>query len=65
MSQTKEGAIKTRETNYRLYGEDYYRVIGKAGGSAKVPKGFALMTPEKRSEAGRLGGQISRRTKHA
>lgn len=62
MSQTKEGGIKTRETNYRLYGEDYYRTIGRQGGLKKVPKGFAL-NKELAKEAGRRGGQISRRGK--
>jgi hypothetical protein len=61
MSQTKEGGIKTRETNYRLYGEDYYRTIGRQGGLKKVPKGFAISG--KAAEAGKIGGQISRRGK--
>lgn len=29
----------------------------KKGGSAKVPKGFALMSPEKRKEIARKGGK--------
>jgi hypothetical protein len=28
---------------------------GKVGGLARVPKGFAAMTPEQRAEAGRRG----------
>lgn len=43
------------------YGEDYYKMIGSLGGRKKVPKGFALMTPEKRSLCGQKGGRISRR----
>ena len=34
--------------------------MGKKGGKAMVPKGFAL-NPEKAAEAGRRGGTISRR----
>jgi general stress protein YciG len=43
---------------------DFYKKIGKIGGSApnETPKGFAAMTPEKRSAAGKVGGKISRRT---
>ena len=51
------------EANKRLYGEDYYARIGALGGSAKVPKGFALMPKSKVSEAGRKGGYISKRGK--
>ena len=32
------------------------RLGGRKGGKAKGPKGFALMTPEQRREAGRTGG---------
>lgn len=62
MSGTKAGGQKTRETNKRKYGENFYQEIGHIGGSRKVPKGFALNI-ERAREAGRKGGQISRRTK--
>lgn len=44
----------------------FYTKIGSKGGSkthadGARPKGFAAMTPEKRSAAGRLGGQRSGR----
>lgn len=39
----------------------FYRDIGSIGGKAKVPKGFALMTPEQRSAAGKKGGSVRRR----
>ena len=32
------------------------REAGRRGGQAKVPKGFALMSPEKRLEAWKKGG---------
>lgn len=65
MPGNKEGGKKTAKTNYKRYGKDFYARIGAMGGSAKtnVPKGFAAMDPEKRKEAGRKGGQRSRRTK--
>ena len=66
MSGTKAGAQKARTTNVKKYGEDFYKEIGKIGGSRGAKdgaiKGFAAMTPEKRAEAGRKGGTISRRT---
>lgn len=43
------------------YGKDYYKKMGSLGGSRRVPKGFAMMTPEKRSLCGQKGGRISRR----
>ena len=62
MSGTIEGGRAAAETNVKKYGEDFYRNIGAKGGKAKVPKGFAL-NKELAASAGRLGGQISRRTK--
>lgn len=63
MAGTKEGGRKTAITNKAKYGEDIYSRIGRIGGSAKVPKGFALMDKEKVSLAGQKGGRISRRGK--
>lgn len=40
---------------------DFYKKIGSKGGSAKVPKGFATMTPEERRAAGKKGGKVSRK----
>ena len=74
MAQTKAGAIKTRETNKRKYGDDYYKKIGAMGGSVKNPnKGFGydnrtvieklLRKPKRAQLAGQVGGRISRRSK--
>ena len=60
MSGTKAGGQKTAETNKLKYGNDYYRRIGKIGGSRRVVKGFAT-NPELASRAGKIGGRISRR----
>lgn len=69
MAGTKAGAAKTRETNIRKYGADYYQRMGKVGGAAvhTKPRGFAWMKAngqvEKVSRAGTLGGSISRKPK--
>ena len=36
------------------------KCAGSLGGRVSVPKGFAMMAPEERIEAGRKGGSISR-----
>jgi general stress protein YciG len=41
---------------------DFYKRIGSRGGSKTgIEKGFSLMSYEKRAEAGRKGGRISKR----
>lgn len=61
MSGTKAGAKLTALKNKQLYGEDFYCVIGRKGGSKKgVAKGFAL-NKDRAKEAGRKGGIVSRR----
>lgn len=64
MAGTIAGGAKARETNKSKYGQDYYHIIGSAGGKApyKGKKGFAANLERARS-AGRIGGRISRRTK--
>lgn len=60
MSQTKEGAQKAKE-RMLSNNPDYYREIGKIGGSKKNPnKGFGS-NRELASTAGKKGGIISRR----
>lgn len=69
MAGTKEGAEKARETNLKRYGSDFYSKIGKKGQESylakpkeeRKPRGFASMSPERRSELGRKGGSKSRR----
>lgn len=61
MAQTKEGGRKQSQTIRQKYGQDFWAKAGAIGGKKKVPKGFAMFTPEKRSEAGRKGGSRSRR----
>lgn len=36
------GSLKTAMTNKKNQGSDFYKKLGKLGGLAKVPKGFAV-----------------------
>lgn len=67
MAGTKEGGAKACATNKEKYGPDFYKRIGAAGGVKTAAdgaiKGFAAMPREKRVEAGRKGGTISRKGK--
>lgn len=56
MAGNKEGGLKARETNLAR-NPNFYRDMGRVGGRAKVPKGFALLPREVRVEAGRKGGR--------
>lgn len=62
MSGTKIGGLRAAETNKKKYGEDFYVKMGKKGGLAQVPKGFAMNT-KLASIAGTKGGIISKRGK--
>lgn len=62
MAQTKEGALKAQQTILEKYGKEHYANMGRIGGKAKVPKGFALDLDRAR-EAGRLGGTRGKRGK--
>ena len=60
MAGTKAGGLKAKETNYKKYGKDFYARIGADGGRLGTTGGF-YANRELASEAGRKGGQISRR----
>lgn len=63
MPGTKAGGLKARETNKARYGQDYYKEMGRKGGSVcGTKKGFAANI-QLAKEAGRKGGFISRRGK--
>jgi general stress protein YciG len=63
MTNNQQGGHKTKEKLLAIR-PDYYSVIGSIGGSKRTKntknKGFASMTPEQRSAAGRKGGAVSR-----
>ncbi len=60
MAGTKAGGQKTKATNKAKYGDDFYQNIGKVGGKAKVPKGFALMDKDRLSAISKKGGSVKR-----
>ncbi len=66
MAGTREGGLKAAATNKARYGdgrngtESFYTMIGRKGGRISRGGGFA-MSRELASEAGRKGGQASRR----
>lgn len=62
MSGTRIGGVKASEANKSRFGSDFYARIGRKGGQARVPKGFAL-DPKLASEAGKIGGKLSKRGK--
>lgn len=62
MAGTLEGGIKARDKNYKNYGKDFYRNIGRKGGQNGTTGGF-YANRELASIAGRKGGKISKRTK--
>lgn len=62
MAGTRSGGIKTYKKIKERYGDDFFRNIGRKGGSApkSSPCGFAS-SHELAVRAGRLGGLKSRR----
>lgn len=63
MAGTRAGGLLAAASIKANFGDDFYFKIGSKGGKKRVPKGFALMSPEKRSKAVKKGGKISRRDK--
>ena len=66
VSGSTEQGKKAAATLKARYGSDFYRMLGSKGGKkthadGAKPKGFAAMTLEKRSAAGRKGGLKSRK----
>lgn len=65
MSGTPEGSKRAAATNKMRYGNEFYRLIGKAGGIKSRGGGFASLTREQLQEMGRKGGTKSKRGKSA
>lgn len=59
MPGTKAGGLKAYQTNIKLYGKDFYKIMGAKGGKVCCPKGFALNI-ELAKAAGRKGGKMHR-----
>lgn len=62
MAGTKEGGAKAKITNYKKYGQNFYKKIGAKGGKLGTTGGF-YANRELASIAGRKGGLISKRYK--
>lgn len=62
MPGTIAGGRKAAATNKERHGDDFYKSIGKKGGSLGKTGGF-YANRELAREAGRRGGLISRRVK--
>lgn len=62
MTGTKAGGIKACNTTKEKHGEDFYKKIGKIGGSVfrEAPRWFALH-PDFAKTAGAKGGRTSTR----
>lgn len=58
-----QGGKKAAATNKAQFGDDWYKVLGRMGGSAPKtkPSGFAAMNRADVQAAGKKGGLISRR----
>ncbi len=64
MPGTMAGGSKAAKTNKARYGENFYEMIGAAGGKTSRGGGFAA-NRELAKIAGAIGGKRSRRTKAA
>jgi general stress protein YciG len=62
MAGTRLGGRKAAATNKQRYGANFYESIGRLGGAVSRGGGFAK-NPDLAREAGRKGGQASRRRK--
>lgn len=60
MAGTKQGGKLAAQTNKKRYGKEFYVRIGAMGGKVSSGGGFAA-NPELAREAGRKGGQASRK----
>lgn len=61
MPGTKAGGLKARQTNFKKYGKDFYKIIGSKGGRNGNTGGFAT-NPALARVAGAKGGRVSRRS---
>lgn len=68
MAGTRKGGLKAAQTNKQRYGENFFKTIGKAGGTVSRGGGFAKLAandPEKLKEISSRGGKNSKRVYHA
>lgn len=61
MSGTKAGGLKAAATNRKIYGDQFYKNIGRKGGQNGHTGGFAS-NPALARVAGARGGRMSKRS---
>ena len=62
MAGNKIGGLKAAKTNKKLHGKNYYKELGKLGGSVSHPgTRYFAMNPEAAQKAGEKGGKASHR----
>lgn len=60
---TRAGGFKAAVRNKEKHGPDFYRNIGRSGGSAPHPTRWFALHPELAKKYGAVGGKISKRGK--
>lgn len=64
MAGTKAGGVKIRETLIKNHGENFFKEIGRKGGSVSRPSTrYFAVNRNAASKAGEKGGRISKRGK--
>ena len=63
MTGTKAGGLKAAATTKSKHGKDFYKNIGKIGGSAYHKWRYLEINPDFAAKIGKKGGTISRRGK--
>ena len=63
MSGTRAGGLKASKTNKEKHGDDFFRNIGRKGGSAKHKTRWLQEHPEFAQKIGKIGGTRSKRGK--
>ena len=58
-AQNQNQQPEEKQPKKTVFTREYYARIGRKGGQARVPKGFSA-NPKLASEAGKIGGKISR-----
>lgn len=58
-AQVQNQQPEEKSAKKTVFTREYYQRIGRKGGQARVPKGFSA-DPKLASEAGKIGGKISR-----
>lgn len=63
MAGTKAGGIKASQTNKKRHGKNFYKELGRKGGSATHKTRWLKEHPDFASKIGKIGGARSKRGK--